>query len=66
MRKGKRLDEIGGEVVTVTVTVNGKFLASRSASMFEKNKYRLDNGGNIDHIRAKGPLELAVRMLKRL
>ncbi len=65
---GRRPHESGGEVVTVTVTLNNSVVFSRSAVITgsqnnNPRRYRLDDGGIINHNRNQGSKELARKML---
>jgi len=66
VRKGVPLDAPGGEVVQVTISVNGKPVFLRNATLFSDGRYKLDDGGDIAHGRAQGPIELVKKMLNRL
>ncbi len=65
-RKGEKLDSAGGEVIQVTVRVNGKLVFVRNASMLISGRYMMCDGSDVKHERASGPISLARKMLKRL
>lgn len=63
----RRLDDPGGETITVTVTVNGIVKYMRSATINREvgpnHIYKTDDGKNLIHNRGLGPNELAKRLL---
>jgi len=65
-RKGTPLNAPGGEVVQLSIKVNGKVIYMRNATLFEDGKYRLDDGSDIAHGRVQGPIELVKKILNRL
>lgn len=65
-RTGVKLDAPGGEVVQVSIKVNGNPVFIRHATLFSDGKYILDDGGRLFHGRAQGPIELVKKMLNRL
>lgn len=68
-RVGVKLDESGGESITITVTVNNKLHYYRTAtitgnpSQSQVRRYKTDDGKEINHNRETGYIELAKKML---
>lgn len=67
IRRGVKLDEPGGESVTVSIHVNGILKYSKTASIADVNgathRYKTTQGDNINHDRSLGFKALARRLL---
>lgn len=68
-RRGRRREEVGGETIVVTVTVNGIQVYTRAASITSqignsgRYRYTTDHGETVNHNRSQGYSELAKKLL---